>query len=96
MSDTMQQPAAGQRVDPFNYPALQRSDLMSLSTINQNKDSMKTNTKKFTTYRMASNNLTTGDIYGKLDVSLLNFDIQELSLSFTDPEPFSRTRNSTT
>ncbi len=62
MTDT--QPPA--KVDPFNYPPMQRSDLISLSTINQKKDSMKTNTKKFSTMRTFSNNMDTSDISGKL------------------------------
>lgn len=44
-------PAAGKasprRVDPFNYPMPQRKDLMSLSSINLEKDNMKTTTVKF-------------------------------------------------
>mmetsp|Transcript_9374 Transcript_9374/g.14267 ORF Transcript_9374/g.14267 Transcript_9374/m.14267 type:complete len:92 (+) Transcript_9374:31-306(+) len=60
MTDT--QPAG--KVDPFNFPPMQRSDLMSLSTINQQKDSMKTNTKKFSTMRTFSNNMGTSDISG--------------------------------
>jgi len=39
------------RPDPFNYPMPQRSDCMSLSTINANKDGMKTTTFKFATGR---------------------------------------------
>ena len=42
-----------------------RSDLMSLSTINQKNDQVKTTTSRFTTMRGASNNLTTNDIAGK-------------------------------
>ena len=50
--------------DPFNYPALNRKDLMGLSTINQQKDGQKTTTKKFLSNRLASNNLYTRDIEG--------------------------------
>lgn len=50
--------------DPFNYPALNRKDLMSLSTINQFKDGQKTTTKKFLSNRQTNNNLYTLDIEG--------------------------------
>ena len=53
--------------DPFNYPAAQRADRMSLSTINQQRDGQKTTTKKFVTTRAGSSNLYTCDIEGKLD-----------------------------
>lgn len=33
--------------DPFNYPMPNRKDLMSLQTINPQKDIAKTTTKKF-------------------------------------------------
>lgn len=33
--------------DPFNFPMPSRQDLMSLNTIQANKDSMKTTTVKF-------------------------------------------------
>ena len=42
-----------------------RKDLMSLSTIDAQKDSMKTTTRKFATRRFESSNLNTGDIEGK-------------------------------
>jgi len=60
MSQTM-----GSSMDPFNYPMPSRKDLMSLSTIDANKDAMKTTTRKFSTRRFESTNLNTGDIYGK-------------------------------
>ena len=50
--------------DPFNMPMQGRGDTMSLSTINQRADNVKTNTSKFTTMRGVSNNLTTNDIEG--------------------------------
>jgi hypothetical protein len=52
--------------DPFNYPMLNRADLMSLNTIHQRQDGMKTTTSKFQTGRGLSHNLTTNDIGGKL------------------------------
>jgi hypothetical protein len=52
-------------VDPFNYPMPGRKDLMSLSTIDPNRDAMKTTTRKFSTRRFESSNLNTGDIEGK-------------------------------
>lgn len=50
--------------DPFNYPALGRKDLMTLSTINQQRDGQKTTTKKFISGRTVSSNLYTLDIEG--------------------------------
>lgn len=47
----------------FAFP--QRSDLMSLQTINKKLDVQKTTTNKFTTTRAASQNLQTADIQGK-------------------------------
>jgi len=54
------------RPDPFNYPMPNRVDTMSLSTIGNQRDGMKTTTAKFESIRTASNNLHTGDIHGKL------------------------------
>ena len=51
--------------DPFYFPMPNRKDLMSLSTINPQKDQAKTTTKNFTSGRMESNNLNTSDIQGK-------------------------------
>ena len=51
--------------DPFNVPMPNRSDLMSLSTINAKNDQVKTTTGKFSTMRGVSNNLNTVDIAGK-------------------------------
>ena len=51
--------------DPDNVAMPSRSDLMSLSTINNKVDNVKTTTGKFTTMRSASNNLATDDIQGK-------------------------------
>jgi len=64
VAQTFTQPKA----DPFNYPALQRNDLMSLSTINQFKDGMNTSTKRFQTGRDFSMSLNTRDIDGKLSI----------------------------
>ena len=58
--------------DPFNYPMPGRRDLMSLSTISQSMDQMKTTTKRFTTGRGDSSNLDTSDIAGKLILELSN------------------------
>ncbi len=52
--------------DPFNYPMPNRCDLMSLSTINVEKDAMKTTTSKFISKRGQSMNLSANDIDGKL------------------------------
>jgi hypothetical protein len=57
---------ATSKVDPFNYPSMQRADCMSLSTINPAKDAMKTTTSKFISTRGQSMNLATKDIEGKL------------------------------
>lgn len=54
-----------EKPDPFNFPMPNRSDLMSLSVINADKDLMKTTTSKFTSPRGLSNNLATNDITGK-------------------------------
>lgn len=54
------------KADPFNYPMPNRSDLMSLQTINQLKDMTKTTTKTMITGRGTSLNLDTRDIAGKL------------------------------
>jgi len=50
--------------DPYNYPSLNRKDLMYLSTINQQRDEQKTTTKKFITDRNISYNLYNLDING--------------------------------
>lgn len=52
--------------DPFNYPMLNRNNLMSLSNINKNLDGVKTSTVKFQSSRGFSSNLLTKDIDGKL------------------------------
>lgn len=53
-------------MDPFNFPMPSRKDLMSLSTINADRDLMKTTTSKFVSNRSTSVNMTSGDIAGKL------------------------------
>ena len=53
-------------MDPFNFPMPSRKDLMSLSTINAERDLMKTTTSKFVSKRTASTNMTSNDIAGKL------------------------------
>jgi len=50
--------------DPFNYPSLNKKDLMILSTINQERDGQKTSTKSFISKRTISSNLYTLDIEG--------------------------------
>ena len=50
--------------DPFNYPMPGRKDLMSLSSIDADRDNMKTTTRKFATRRFESSNLSTADIQG--------------------------------
>ena len=54
------------KFDPFNYPSLNRKDLMSLSTIDASKDQVKTRVNKFVTKRDHSQNMITSDIDGKL------------------------------
>jgi len=61
------------RPDPFNYPMPGRTDCMSLSTINDKMDNMKTTTVKFQSYRGTSQNLATNDIFGKLLLFKINF-----------------------
>ena len=48
--------------DPFNYPSLNRKDLMSLSTLNTKQDVKNISTKKFVSYRDSSLNLQIHDI----------------------------------
>lgn len=50
--------------DPFNYPSLNKKDLMGLSTINQERDGQRTSTKDFVSKRTTSSNLYTLDIEG--------------------------------
>jgi hypothetical protein len=50
--------------DPYNYPSLNRTDLMSLSSISK-QDTNQTTTKRFTSNRLFSMNLETRDIDGK-------------------------------
>ena len=56
--------ASPPRVDPFNFPMPNRKDLMSLSSIDYDKDNMKTTTVKFQTRRADSLNLFVTDIEG--------------------------------
>ena len=58
------------RDDPFNFPMPNRSDLMSLSSI-QKFDGMKTTTVKFQSGRDRSQNLATNDIFGKFHFKIL-------------------------
>ena len=51
--------------DPYNYPALNRRDTMSLSLINQDRDGLRTHTKKFYSGRTWNDSLNTKDIDGK-------------------------------
>ena len=70
----LEAPAAGKptrpSIDPFNFPMPGRKDLMSLSTLNAERDAMKTTTSKFYTRRGMSQNLTVSDILGKFLSSL--------------------------
>jgi len=50
--------------DPFNYPALKRTDLMNLSVMNK-FDGVRTHTAAFRTRRTDSLNLSVNDIFGK-------------------------------
>ena len=51
-------------MDAFNYPTLNRKDLMNLSTITREKDGVRNTTKNFITKRTCSYNLYTHDIEG--------------------------------
>ena len=66
--------------DPYNYPMPQRSDLMSLSVIDQFKDGEYTHAKKFNSGRSYNQSLKTTDIAGRLFHLLLLF----LNLSFSN------------
>lgn len=65
MTETM--PAAGKSTrDPFNWPAQNRKDLMSLSTMDATKDIVHTRTNAFRPKnRQESHNLNSRDIDGK-------------------------------
>ena len=56
--------------DPDACPMPGRGDLMSLSTINNKVDNVKTTTGRFQTIRSVSNNLATSDIQGRYTASL--------------------------
>lgn len=47
----------GGKPDPFNFPMPGRADTMNLSSINADRDGMKTTTFKFQTKRSGSSNL---------------------------------------
>ena len=82
MLDTQPATQTFARSDPFNYPSLNRKDLMSLSSIGAN-DGCKITTNKFLTKRSASNNLATSDIDGKFYFFIMKL-LQVPSQSFTD------------
>ena len=65
MTDCM--PAAGKSTrDPFNWPAQNRKDLMSLSTLDPSRDIVHTRTGPFRDrLRDSSSNMATHDIFGK-------------------------------
>lgn len=69
--------------DPYNYPALNKWDSMSLSVINNDWDGFWTHTKKFYSGRTYNDSLSTQDIQGKKV-----FKLQELSQSYLDLESF--------
>lgn len=50
--------------DPYNYHSLNRKDLMSLATIDQQKDGFKISAKDFVSKRKETQNLYTLDIEG--------------------------------
>ena len=50
--------------DPYNYPMPQRTQGMSLATINEARDGERTHTKKFNTNRGWNDSLKTSDIEG--------------------------------
>jgi hypothetical protein len=50
--------------DPFNWPMLQRRDLMSLQTLEGAKDLVRVKTAHVSTRRDRSDNLLTNDISG--------------------------------
>ena len=51
-------------MDPYDFPMPNRADLMSLSTINKEKDNMQTHTKKFHSSRAFNQALEVNDIHG--------------------------------
>ena len=62
---------ATQTTDPFNWPTLNRNDLMSLSTINKDKDLVRVKTAQATLgMRSTSQNLDTQDIQGNMKLCL--------------------------
>lgn len=69
--------------DPYNYPALNKWDSMSLSVINNDWDGFWTHTKKFYSGWTYNDSLSTQDIQGKKV-----FKLQELSQSYLDHESF--------
>jgi hypothetical protein len=67
VSTIAEQPAAGlaTRSDPFNWPSLNRRDLMSLDKLDQQKDITHTKTINYRQrQRDESNNLNTKDVEG--------------------------------
>lgn len=67
--------------DPFNWPSLKRADLMSLSSINKDKDLMRVKTAQVSMRkRSTSMNLDTMDIEGKKVYKML-FSLKILYLS---------------
>ena len=51
--------------DPYNYPTLSRTNVMSMNTITGAQDFVKTDTKTFVSARKQSQNLDCSDIEGK-------------------------------
>ena len=51
--------------DPFNYPTLNRNQLMSMNTITGAQDHVRTTTNRFSSQRRQSMNLQCADIPGK-------------------------------
>ena len=57
--------------DPFNYPSLNRADLMSLNVLHGARDGVNTRTENFRPRtRQQSSNLQTTDIQGKFSNNL--------------------------
>jgi len=66
--------AAATAKDPFNWPMPKREDLMSLNTINPDKDLARAKTAAATMrMRSTSQNLETTDIRGKFETLVFVF-----------------------
>jgi len=53
-------------INPFNYPSLNRKDLMNLSKITSRDENIRKIKNRINTKREYSNNLETSDLSGKV------------------------------